>query len=105
MSFLKFLTILLGVLLLLAVSYYIYSFRSQLGDVAEFCSDHPDGSTMTDIQAAAERYSGELRGPFELKDRPGAEQYIFCAPLTMCDVSCRMVIDNKVVVESEYSNQ
>ena len=93
-----------GLLLILGVGFYVYSLRTQSRDVAELCSVYPEGASVTNLAEIAGGYSGRLMGPFKLEDKPGTEAFIFCSPLTMCDVSCSLEIKDGVVIKSAYSS-
>jgi len=92
----------LGLLFILGIGFYIWSIQVQTRDVAEFCSTYPEGSRAEDFFTVAERYSGNLMGEHKFTDKDRPQQFVYCAPLTMCDVSCNVEIENGVVTKSEY---
>jgi len=89
-------------LLVLGLGFYIYSMQAQTRDVAEFCSTFPEGSRAESLFAVAQSFSGTLMASDKFADYPGPQQFVYCAPITMCDVSCSLEIKEGVVIKSEY---
>jgi len=89
-------------LLVLGLGFYIYTMRAQTRDVAEFCSAFPEGSPAANLFVVAESYSGQLMGSAALTYDVKPQPFIYCAPLTMCDVSCRLEVIDGVITKAEY---
>ncbi len=56
-----------------------------------------------DLKEIENNYSVKLMGPFDVKDKPGTQQAIFCAVLTMCDTSCSVEFQNNRVIKAGVS--
>ena len=68
------------------------------------CSLFPEGTAVGDLKEIENNYSVKLMGPFDVKDKQGTQQAIFCAVLTMCDTSCSLEFQNNRVIKAEVSN-
>ena len=94
----------IGVAIVIGVGAYIYSINDQISDIEEVCSLFPEGTVVEDLKEIEINYSVKLMGPIDVKDKPGTQQAIFCAVLTMCDTSCRVEIKNDRVIKAGVSN-
>lgn len=92
------------ILFLGAIGLYVYFINKQMNDIKAVCSLYPVGASMEGIEDVAKRYSIKYMGSFEVNDNPGAMSVIFCAPLTMCDVSCNLVYKNNKIIRSDIFN-
>ena len=89
--------IIFGILLFLGFGVYIYSLHNQISDINEVCSRFPVGAPKGNLEEIEKQYSVQFMGVSRAREQPGTETAIFCAPLTMCDTSCRIEFtDNKV---------
>lgn len=91
-----------GVIILIGMGYYFYAWYAETRDVERLCATYPEGASADKILDVARSYSGRLMGPVENKDKNGAYHFIYCSPITMCDVSCRIEVESGVVTESEF---
>jgi len=91
-----------GVIVLIGLGYYFYAWYAETRDVEKLCAMYPAGTSAGDILEVARAYSGQLMGPVEDKDKNETYQFIYCAPMTMCDVSCNIEVEDGVVTESEF---
>jgi hypothetical protein len=92
-----------GLLMVMGIGAYVYSINDQISDVEEVCSLFPEGAVVGDLKAIENSYSVKLMGPFGVKDKPGTQQAIYCAVLTMCDTSCSVEFQNNRVIKAEVS--
>jgi len=97
--------IILAILVVLVIAAYLYTMRSQALGVTELCARYPEGSPVGNLIEIAREYSAKLMGPQAVKGQPETEQAMFCAALTMCDVSCSLEIKDGVVTKSVYSSR
>ena len=93
-----------GLLIAIGIGAYVFAMNEQITDVAQVCSLFPEGAYVGDLNEIESNYSVKLMGPFDVEDKPGAQQAIFCAVLTMCDASCWVEYRNSVVIRSEASS-
>ncbi len=82
---------------------YIYSINDQITDIEEVCSLFPEGAAVGDLKEIENKYSVKLMGPFDVKEKSGTQQAIYCAVLTMCDTSCRVEFQNETVIKAVVS--
>ena len=90
--------------LVLGLGFYVYSMQVQSRDVAEFCATYAEGTLAEKFFTDAEQYSGQLMGGDKIADKARPQQFIYCAPTTMCDVSCSLEIVNGVVTKSKFNS-
>jgi hypothetical protein len=90
-------------LIIIGIGAYIYSINKQISDTEVVCSLFPEGTAVGDLKEIENKYSVKLMGPFDLKDRPGTQQAIFCAVLTMCDTFCSVEFQNNRVTKAGVS--
>ena len=86
----------------LLIGAYIFAMQKQARDVEAFCAAVPVGSPGEAMFEAAERYSGDLMGGDRLRDTDKPQSFIYCAPMTMCDVSCNVEVTKGVVTKSDF---
>ena len=82
---------------------YIYSINDQISDIDKVCSLFPEGTAVGDLKEIENKFSVKLMGPFDVKDKPGTQQAIFCAALTLCDTSCSVEFQNNKVTKAGVS--
>ncbi len=92
-----------GLLTAIGIGAYVYSINDQISDIDEVCSLFPEGMAVGDLKEIENNYSVKLMGPFDVKDKPGTQQAIFCAVLTMCDTSCSVEFQNNRVIKAGVS--
>jgi hypothetical protein len=93
-----------GSLIVIGVGFAIYSLSKQISDVAKVCALFAEGAAVGDLGGIEDRFSVQLMGPFEVSGKPGTQQVVFCAALTMCDTSCSVEFKNDKVTKSGVSN-
>ncbi len=91
-----------GLLVALGIGYYIYAMNAETSDVEELCARYPVGTPADGFAATADGLSGDLMGPMGPDDKSGKLTYIYCSPMTMCDVSCSVDIEDGVVTRSDF---
>ncbi len=94
----------ISLLMVIGIGFYIYSLLSQVRGAADLCDSYPVGSQIENLEKLESVYGLTLMGPIEVKDKPGVQEAIFCAALTMCDTFCSLEIQNGRVTQSNYSN-
>jgi hypothetical protein len=93
----------IGLLIVIGIGAYIYSINKQISDIEVVCSLFPEEAAVGDLKEIENKYSVKLMGPFDLKDKPGTQQAIFCAVLTMCDTFCSVEFQNNRVTKAGVS--
>ena len=93
----------LGIFILVAIAWYAFSISAQKKHVQEICDRYSNGAIAPTIASIEARYSVQVMGPMSDSNTPDTTSYIFCSPLTMCDVSCRIEIVNGTVTNAEYA--
>ena len=93
---------LFGVMLVLGVSYFFYAMYAETRDVKRLCNTYAEGTRADGILEVAQDSSGRLMGPIEDKDKEDTFSLIYCAPSTMCDVSCDIEVEGGIVTKSEF---
>lgn len=94
----------LGLLIAIGIGAYVYAVNDQITDIEEVCSLFPAGADIGDLKALENRYSVKLMGPFDVDNKPGAQQALFCAVLTMCDTSCWVEYQHNRVIRAQVSD-
>lgn len=92
----------IGIIVLILFAYSIGNILLQTKHAKTLCSSYKVGDHMPSIEKLASEYSLHPKGPYEIKERPGFQQVIFCAPATMCDDSCRITFKDEKIIEIEY---
>ena len=92
----------LAIIVALVVGGYIYLMRAETRDVKAFCAELPQGTPAEQIFTSADRYSGQLMGGRHLIGGDKPQTFIYCSPMTMCDVSCSLEVQGGVVTQSEF---
>ena len=91
-----------GILMLLGIGAYLVVWQLEARGVREFCSRFPVGADASEIWTVADGLWGDLTGSRQPVDLGGKKTFIYCAPTTMCDVSCSLEVVDGVVTESDY---
>ena len=92
----------LGLLLLGGVAAYIVVLTAQSRAAENLCESYTVGAKIDDAESMNGTWLLTLRGPIGGPQRPDTDIYIFCAALTMCDVSCRLEVTNSVVTDAAF---
>ena len=91
----------LAIMLILGI--YIAVTIAQSRAAANLCARHSIGTQIKNLDNLNDSLFLTLMGPIPDPKRPGKQEFIFCASLTMCDTSCSLVIENSLVKESKFS--
>ena len=91
-----------GPLVLAVIVIYRASMAAQQRAAANLCESHPVGSPIDNLENI-ESFFLRRMGPMSDTDNPGAQLAIFCASMTMCDVSCRLIVKDGLVIEENFS--
>ena len=94
----------LVLVIMLGVGMYIIVTIAQSRAAADLCANYPVGTRIENLETLNDTFFLTLMGPIADPKRPGAHEIIFCASLTMCDTSCSLVIENGLVVQSNFSD-
>ncbi len=81
---------------------YVYLMQAETKEVKAFCAELPEGTPAEQIFEAADRYSGQLMGGRKLIGGDKPQTFIYCSPMTMCDVSCSLEVQGGVITKSEF---
>ena len=76
-----------GLLVVGGVAAYVMLTMAQSRAAANLCEKNPAGTRIADPESLDGTWLLDLRGPIGDPERPGTEKLIFCAGMTMCDVS------------------
>lgn len=92
-----------GPLVLAGIAIYILITVAQGRAAASLCDRYSAGTRIEDVE--------NLDGTFFLTrmgtinpNIPAAQNVIFCASVTMCDTSCTLEIEDRVVKSARYSD-
>jgi hypothetical protein len=91
-----------GLLVLFGVVFYFYSMWRQTSEIETLCASYPPGTVVGNLENPPLEFGVQLMGPFKTEEQPGLRKFVFCAPLTMCDVSCALEVQNGAVTSSDY---
>ncbi|MDX1402178.1 MAG: hypothetical protein R3245_09670 [Kiloniellales bacterium] len=95
----------LGYLLIAgAIAVYIAVLMAQGRAAAKLCDSYPAGSRIEDVENIEGTYLLTRMGPFEDPENPGTGKVIFCASLTMCDTSCSIELEDRVVRSATFTD-
>ena len=97
-------TVKLVIVIIIAVAIYIAVSISQSRAAANLCARYPVGTQIESLDSLNDTLFLTVMGPISDPKRPSAQQFIFCASLTMCDTSCSLVIEDGLVKQSNFSN-
>ena len=92
-----------GPIVLAGIAVYIFFFVAQGRAAAKLCENHPVGSPINNIEDIEGTFLLTRMGPDPGPDQQGAQVAIFCASTTMCDTSCRLTVEDGLVVEASFS--
>lgn len=92
----------IGLILIVGLGFYLYVMWQQSVAIETLCESHGVGATLGNGADLAEQHGVQLMGPIDIDDKPGTQRLIFCAPLTLCDVSCTLDVSDNVVTLSEF---
>ncbi len=91
----------IGLVLVFGIATYAYLLTKQIADVEALCSAFTEGAAVGDLRGLEDRYSLKLMGPFAVQDKPGTQEAIFCASMTLCDTSCSVEFQDGRVTKAE----
>jgi hypothetical protein len=89
----------IGIVVLILLAYSVGNILLQTKHAKTLCSSYKVGDHMPSIEKLASEYSLHPMGPYEIKERPGFQQVIFCAPATMCEQSCSIIFKDDSISE------
>ncbi|MDA0821456.1 MAG: hypothetical protein O3C28_03420 [Proteobacteria bacterium] len=82
------------------VALCVMLYWTQTTGVQIICDSFPIGSVVEDSEQLANSFGVQLKGPFDLIDKPGIKHYTYCAQFTLCKMSCEMEMSGTVVAHS-----
>lgn len=91
-----------GPLVLAGLAIYISIMVAQGRAAANLCDRYSVGTRIEDLENLDGTFFLSPMGSFD-PNSPAGREVIFCASLTMCDVSCRLEIEGHVVKSASYS--
>ena len=83
---------------------YISILLAQSRAAVNLCDNYPVGSRVEDLENIEGTFLLARMGPLDDPNNPGTQKMIFCAPLTMCDTSCSIEIEDRVVKSAKFSD-
>lgn len=86
------------------IAVYVLILLAQGQAAANLCNNYPAGSRIDDLGKLEGTFLLTQMGPLEDPGKPGAQKIIFCASLTMCDTSCSLEIEDRVVKSARFSD-
>jgi hypothetical protein len=93
-----------GLILVCVIAVYISVLTAQSRAAANLCENHPVGSRIKDLENLEGTFALTQMGPTNDLSRPGAQEVIFFAALTMCDTSCSLEIEDSLVIRASFSD-
>ena len=91
-----------GPLVAAGIAIYVLIMVAQSRAAANLCDRYSVGSRIEDIENLDGTFFLTRMGPV-IRNNPAAQSVTFCASLTMCDVGCRLEIEDQVVTSARYS--
>jgi hypothetical protein len=86
------------------IAIYVSILIAQSRAAGDLCERYPAGSFIEDLENVDGSFLLSRMGPIRDRDNPDTTKLIFCAPLTMCDTSCSLEIQDRVVKRAVFSN-
>lgn len=93
----------IGLLVLAGIAYYFWSISSQTAGAEKLCAAHPPGTRLVSPATAADAFGVRFMGSQDATQWQKTGKLIFCATLTMCDVSCVLDVEDGVVTRATFS--
>ena len=89
----------LGLVVLSGVAAYVLMSRAQSRAATDLCESIPVGTRVESPESLTDSSLLKLMGPIRDPELPNTEVLIFCAGLTMCDVSCQIEVTDDIVTD------
>ena len=90
-----------GPIVLAGIAIYISIVVAQGRAAANLCDRYSVGTRIEDVEILDGTFFLSPMGSFD-PNNPAAQEVIFCAMMTMCDVSCSLEIEDQVVKSASY---
>jgi len=94
----------MGLLVAGGIAVYISVLIAQGRAAADLCDSYPVGSRIEDLENLSGTFFLTRMGPINDPTNPGAQKVIFCASMAMCDTSCSLEIEDRVVTSARFSD-
>ncbi len=98
----KFLNNIVGIFIVIGLSYYAFNFYRQINAVNYVCDSYSKGKSILGIEDTVKELPVKFAGPIDSND--GLQYYVVCADYTLCEIACDIRVDNSIIVSSELSN-
>ncbi len=96
-------SLILGVVLLIGLTAYVYLYNRQMADVEEVCGKNAVGNVKPDFEKVKNTYGDlTISSSIEVNDEKDQKVVYVCAPLTMCDTSCSITFTENKIIKSVY---
>lgn len=92
-----------GLLALGGIGAYVLTLMAQQHAAEELCEQYSVGTAIDSDSPLQSTWLISMRGPIRVPEQPKARQFIFCSTLTMCDTSCTLVVEDRMVTQSRFS--
>ena len=93
----------IGLLVLGSIAAYVLLLSAQRNAASELCARYSVGASIEDLDDLDGTFLLTRMGPMDDPENPGTQRVIFCAGLTMCDTSCTLEIEDRVVTDARKS--
>jgi hypothetical protein len=91
-----------GPLVLAGIVIYIFTLVAQGRAAVSLCDRYSVGTQIEDVENLDGTFFLTRMGPLPDTNNPAVQSVIFCANMTMCDTSCSLEIEDKVVKSARY---
>ena len=92
-----------GPLVASGIAIYVLTLIAQSRAAESLCERYSVGSQIDDIESLEGTFFLSPMGPLPDPGNPSAQSIVFCANMTMCDTSCRLEIEDRIVTSATYS--
>ena len=94
----------LGWLILGGIVAYVLAYRAEVSAAEKVCASISAGTPLEHPEEIPGTFWLTLRGPLRIPEQADTERFVFCAAMTMCDVSCELEVTNDIVTEVVFRN-
>ena len=91
-----------GLLLVGGAGIYVAALNTQSQAAASLCENYSVGARVDNPESIDGTSFLKLMGPISDPARPYTQKLVFCASMTMCDVSCSLEITDNVLTDVTF---
>ena len=92
----------MGWLVVAGIAVYVSVLIAQNQAAAELCDSYPVGSRIEDLANLSGTFFLTRMGPITDPTNPAVQKVIFCASMAMCDTSCSLELEDRVVTSARF---